>query len=271
MTHIAETFRALHVPGRPFILANVWDAGTAKMLQSLGAQALATSSAAHAYVLGRPDGGTLTRDEALSHAEDIVRATNLPVQGDFENGFGDDPETCAETVRLAAEVGLAGICIEDTALPAQTPYDAKLSVERIRAAAAAAKALPHDFVLTARADGIMTGGYDIDEAIARCTAFADAGADAVYAPLPNSMDDLAKLCAAVPVPVNALVAGRYTAQTLAEFADAGVARLSLGSALARTVHKTIYDAATEMFEKGTFTRLGKGISGDIVDGLLQKE
>lgn len=271
MTHIAETFRSLHVSGKPFIMANVWDAGTARLLQAMGVQALATSSAAQAFTLGRPDGGTITRDEALAHAQDIVSSTRLPVQGDFENGFGDDPDTCAETVRLAAEVGLAGICIEDTALPALTPYDAALSAERIRAAAAAARALPHDFVLTARADGVMIGTYDIDEAIARCSAFADAGADAVYAPMLKSMADLTRLCGAVSVPVNALVAGQYTAFSQQEFAQAGVARLSLGSALARAVHRTIHDATLEMIEKGTFTRLGNTISGDIVDALLQKE
>ena len=127
MTDIGGIFRRLHQPGTPFILANVWDAGTAKMLKGLGAQSLATSSAAHAFTEGKTDGGTLTRDAALAHAQDIIAATDLPVQGDFENGFGDDPDTCAETVRLAAEIGLAGICIEDIALPSSTPYDAKLS------------------------------------------------------------------------------------------------------------------------------------------------
>ncbi|MEM9788469.1 MAG: isocitrate lyase/phosphoenolpyruvate mutase family protein, partial [Pseudomonadota bacterium] len=129
MTHPAETFRALHVKGNPFILVNVWDKGSAKMMQAMGAKALATSSAAHAFTMGRPDGGTLTRDEALAHAQDILSVANVPVQGDFENGFGDDPETCAETVRLSAEVGLAGICIEDTILPGDAAYDFDLAVE----------------------------------------------------------------------------------------------------------------------------------------------
>ena len=133
MTSIGERFRALHVPRDPLVMVNVWDQGTAKMMAALGAQALATSSAAHAYVMGRPDGGGVTRDEALAHAEEIVSATSLPVQGDFENGFGDDPATCAETVRLSAEVGLAGICIEDTMFPSGDAYDFDLAVERIRA------------------------------------------------------------------------------------------------------------------------------------------
>ena len=118
-----DSFRQMHRPGDPFILANAWDAGSAKMLVALGAQAIATSSAAHAFTLGRPDMGTLTRDEALAHAQDLVAAVNVPVSGDFENGFGEAPDTCAETVRLAAEAGLAGICIEDTALPDDAPLD----------------------------------------------------------------------------------------------------------------------------------------------------
>jgi 2-methylisocitrate lyase-like PEP mutase family enzyme len=269
MTDIGGSFRRLHQPGNPFILANVWDAGTAKMLKGLGAQSLATSSAAHAFTEGKTDGGTLTRDAALAHAQDIIAATDLPVQGDFENGFGDDPDTCAETVRLAAEIGLAGICIEDIALPSSTPYDAKLSTERIRAAAAAARALPHDFILTARADGVMLGEYDLTEATERGLAFADAGADAVYAPMLKSIEDVARFCAAMPIPVNVLVAGQYTNFAMNDFAKAGAARLSLGSTLARAVHRTIYDAATEMLNEGRFSRLSNAISGDKVDALLQ--
>jgi len=173
---VSEHFRSLHRPGDPFVMANAWDAGSAKMLAAMGAQAIATSSAAHAFTLGRADGGTLTRDEALAHAETLVAAVSVPVSGDFENGFGSAPDTCAETVRLASEVGLAGICIEDTDLPSDTPFTRDLAAERIRAAAAAARALPRDFVLVARADGLLTGKYDLDEAIARLRAFETAGA-----------------------------------------------------------------------------------------------
>lgn len=268
MTHPAETFRALHVKGAPLVMINVWDRGSAKMMQAMGAKALATSSAAHAFTLGRPDGGTVTRDEALAHAAEIVSAVTVPVQGDFENGFGDDPDTCAQTVRLAAEVGLAGICIEDTALPAQSAYACDLAVARIRAAASAARALPHDFVLTARADGIMTGAYDTDEAIRRLQAFAAAGADCLYAPLPPDMASLARICAATPVPVNALIAGPFAAQHLADFARIGVARVSIGSSLARVTHRAMYDAATQMLGAGMFDPLQNGISGDIIDDLL---
>ncbi len=265
---IGADFRALHVPGKPFVLVNVWDAGTARMMAGLGAQALATSSAAHAFTLGRPDGGTLTRDAALAHAQDIVAATALPVQGDFENGFGDAPEDCAQTVRLAAEAGLAGICIEDTMLPSDNAYDADLAAERIAAAASAARALGRDFVLTARADGLLTGRYGREEALRRLAAFEAAGADCLYAPLPASMADLAAICAATTLPVNALVAGWATGHSAADFAAIGVARLSLGSSLARLAQRAVHDAGRAMLEAGDFTALRGGMPGAQVDALL---
>ncbi len=270
MTHDpGPAFRALHQPGNPFILANAWDAGSAKMLASLGAQAIGTSSAAHAFTLGRPDMGHVTRDEALAHAQDLIAATNLPVSGDFENGFGEAPDTCAETVRLSAEAGLAGISIEDTALPSDAPYDAALAAERIRAAASAARSLPRDFVLVARADGVMNGHYDLPEAIARIQSYEKAGADCVYIPLPPRFDDLSAICAATSLPVNALVAGPYATHSRTEFAAAGVARLSLGAALARVTHRVIHDAALQMFGNGEFDLLGQGMPGAKVDALLK--
>lgn len=262
-------FRDLHRPGKPFILANAWDAGSARMLASLGAEAIGTSSAAHAFTLGRPDMGHVTRDEALAHASSLVAAVKVPVSGDFENGFGDDPDTCAETVRLAYEIGLAGISIEDTALPSFTAYERTLAVERIRAASAAARALPGDFVLVARADGVMNGQYDLDEALARLAGYEAAGADCVYVPLPGTLDDQVRICAATTLPVNALAAGPFTQYTRAQFAAAGVARISLGSALARATHRVINDAASAMFQQGDFSMLSQSISGDVVDALLK--
>ncbi|MBZ0129081.1 MAG: isocitrate lyase/phosphoenolpyruvate mutase family protein [Rhodobacteraceae bacterium] len=261
-------FRALHQPGNPFILANVWDRGSARLMAAMGARALATSSGAHAFTLGRPDMGTITRDEALAHAGDLVAATSLPVSGDFENGFGDAPETVAETVRLSAEVGLAGICIEDTALPAKTAYDFDFAVERICAAASAARTLPRDFVLVARADGILTGTYDIDEALRRLLAFAEAGADCLYAPMPKSLNDLRRICSAVNKPVNALAAGPFARVSRAEFAAAGVARISIGAALARLTHRTILDAGRAMLEDGDFTALSNAAPASLSDPLL---
>jgi 2-methylisocitrate lyase-like PEP mutase family enzyme len=263
-------FRALHQPGNPFILANVWDRGTARLLAGLGARALATSSAAHAFVLGRPDGGTLNRDEALAHAEELVSATPLPVSGDFENGFGDAPEVCAETVRLSAEVGLAGISIEDTVFPSGEAYDFGLAVERIRAAAAAARSLPHDFVLVARADGVMNGTYDMEEGLRRLKAFDAAGADCLYIPCPPSPVDQRRICASTSKPVNALAYGKFTSLTKLDFAGLGVARISLGSSLARATHKLIHDAASAMLGEGNFSELGNGISGSKIDALMTK-
>lgn len=268
MTHIAETFRALHVTGEPLAMINVWDAGTARMMQNMGAKALATSSAAHAYVLGRTDCGTITRDEALAHATEIVAATSLPVQGDFENGFGDSPEDCAETVRLAAEVGLAGICIEDLAYPSFAPYDYDLAVERMRAAASASRSLGHDFMLTARADGVMVDAYDTDEAIRRLQGFEAAGVDCLYAPMVPTMEDIKRVCASVTLPVNVLAAGPFAKVSRAEFGDVGAARISIGSAMARATHKVIHDAARRMIENGDFSALSKALSGDLVDKLI---
>lgn len=259
-------FRALHRPGEPFILANAWDLGSAKMLTALGAEAIATSSAAHAFTLGRAD-GQVSRDEALAHASDLVSAVNVPVSGDFENGFGEAPDMVAETVRLSGEAGLVGISIEDTAFP-DTVYDFDLAVERIRAAADAARALPQDFVLVARADGVMNGHYDIDEALRRIRAFDLAGADCLYVPMTKTADDIARVCAATSKPVNAIAAGPYTGLSRTDFAGLGVARISLGSALARVTHRAISDAAKAMFEQGDFSPLGHGISGDVIDGLL---
>jgi 2-methylisocitrate lyase-like PEP mutase family enzyme len=263
-------FRMLHRRGEPFILANAWDAGSARMLAALGAQAIGTSSAAHAFTLGRPDGGHVTRDEALAHAQALAAATPLPVSGDFENGFGDAPDTVAETVRLAFEAGLAGISIEDTGFPGGGPYDRTLAVERIRAAAAAARSLPRDFVLVARADGVMNGTYGMEEAMARIAAYDAAGADCLYVPLPPAMIDIAQICASTSKPVNALAAGAFTKVTRAEFAAAGVARISLGSALARATHRVIRDAGLAMFGAGDFTPLGQGMPGGEVNAMLEQ-
>lgn len=263
------SFRDLHRKGDPFILANAWDAGSAKMLARLGAPAIATSSAAHAFTLGRPDGGHVTRDEALAHAQDLIASVSVPVSGDFENGFGHDPDTVAETVRLAAEAGLAGISIEDAALPDDRAYPFDEAVERIRAAASAARALPRDFVLVARADGVMNGHYDIDEAIRRVEAFDAAGADCLYVPLPETLEDLRRVIAATDKPVNVLVAGPlYSAIPKSDYAAMGAARLSLGSSLARVTHRAIHDAATAMFGPGEFSPLANAMPGNDVDRLL---
>ncbi len=262
-----EHFRSLHKPGDPLVMPNAWDMGSAKMLESLGARAIATTSAGHAFTQGRVDGGTLTRDEALTHAQDLVSAVSIPVSGDFENGFGEAPETVAETIRLAYEVGLAGCSIEDTALPGNTPYDFDLSVERIRAAAAAARGLPGDFVLVARADGVMLRQYDCDEAIRRVQAFAEAGADGIYIPVPPDLETLARIVQSVSVPVNALASGHFADFPLAEFAHIGVARISTGGSLARVAYGAAINA-TEQMLKGDFSGLGQAMAERRINDLL---
>ncbi len=262
------TFRELHKPGDPFILANAWDVGSAKMLAAMGAQALATSSAAYAFTLGVPDGGQVSLDAHLAHAQDLVAATDLPVSGDMEDGYGPSPEDCEYCVRLSAEAGLAGICIEDTIGASAKYYDFDLAVERVRAASAAARALADDFFFVARADGVMTGGYDIEEALRRVKAFDAAGADGIYVPLPKSFDDLKRIVAATDKPVNVLAAGPYAKFSRADYAKAGLARISLGSALARVTHRAIHDAAQAMFGEGDFGPLTQALPGSVVDPML---
>lgn len=268
MSNRHANFRALHQPGKPFVLVNVWDQGTAKMMAHLGAQALATSSGAHAYTIGKQDMGGVTRDQALAHAQDILSATDLPVSGDFENGFSHDPDGTAETVRLSAEVGLSGICIEDTNLPDDAPYAFDLAVEKVKAAVAAARALPQDFVLVARADGMMNGQYGVDEAIKRLLAFKAAGADCLYAPMPPSFDDLARICREVDHPVNALTAGPFAKYKTSDYARIGVARISLGAALQRAVHGLLHQAGKDMLGAGDFSALSKALPRNVVDEFL---
>ena len=231
-----QAFHELHQRGC-FVIPNPWDRGSARMMAALGAQALATSSAAHAFTLGRPDMGGVSRDEALAHAADLLAATPLPVSGDFENGFGDAPDVVAETVRLSAEVGLSGISVEDTQMsPGNPAYGFDLAVERVRAGAAAARALRRPFVFCARADGVMNGTYDLAEGIRRLQAFEAAGADLLYLPVPPGRAELARVLAAVTRPVNALAAGPLKALSVADLAAMGVRRISTGSQIARVTH-----------------------------------
>jgi 2-methylisocitrate lyase-like PEP mutase family enzyme len=265
-----QDFHDLHQSGC-FVIPNPWDVGSARMMAALGAKALATSSAAHAFTMGRADLGGLTRDEALAHAEMMVAATALPVSGDFENGFGDAPDTVAETVRLAAEVGLSGISVEDTQMvPGNPAYGFDLAVERIRAGAAAARALGRPFVFCARADGVMNGVYDLAEGIRRLQAFEGAGADLLYLPVPPGKAELAQVIAAVKMPVNALAAGPLKALTVAELAAMGVRRISTGSQIARLTHAAIREATVAMIKDGSFAPLAGTANGDDIDALLRK-
>ena len=263
-------FRAMHQRGNPVTLMNAWDVGSAKVLAALGAQAIGTTSSGHAFTIGRVDMGNVTRDEALAHAQDIAAAVNIPVSGDLENGYGDSPDDVAETIRGAAQAGLAGCSIEDTQMqPTLAAYDFDLAVERVAAGAAAARALPHDFVFVARADGIMNGFYDVDEAIRRLQAFDAAGADCLYAPLPKTIEDLQKIINCTDKPVNVLAVGPFANVTRAQYAAMDAGRISLGSGLARVVHSTIINSGREMIEQGDFSDIASAIPGGQVDALLK--
>ena len=245
-----ERLRALHARPGIFAIPNPWDAGSAKILALLGFEALATTSAGFAFSVGKPDAeGALSRADTLANARAIVDATSLPVSADLENGFGDDAETCAETIRLAAETGLVGGSIEDATGRADDPiYPFGLSVERVAAA------LPFPFVLTARAENLINGRPDLKDTIRRLEAFAAAGADVLYAPGLTSRDDIAAVVKAVaPKPVNVVMGLSGPRFSLDELASLGVKRVSLGSSLARAAYGAFLEAAREIRDKGTFT------------------
>jgi 2-methylisocitrate lyase-like PEP mutase family enzyme len=249
----AKTFRALHERPGAFVIPNPWDVGTARILAGLGFEALATTSAGMAFALGRRD-GAVSRDDALAHARTIVSATALPVSADLENGFGDAPETVAETIRLAARTGLVGGSIEDaTGDPDRPIYDRSLAVERIAAAVEAARALPFPFTLTARAENFLHGRPDLDDTIGRLQAFEGAGADVLYAPGLRDLGMIRTVCAAVGRPVNVIMGLAGAPFSVDDLAAAGVRRISLGSALSRAALGTFLRAAREIKEHGTFT------------------
>jgi len=248
-----QRFAALHERPGTFVMPNPWDAGTARMLTALGFEALATTSAGFAFSIGRRDSAAaLTRDELLGNARAIVEATHLPVSGDLEDGFGAAPEACAETVRLAADVGLVGGSIEDATGDSSKPiFDFQQAVERVAASCEAARALP--FVLTARAENYLHGRPDLDDTIRRLQAFAAAGADVLYAPgLPN-LDAIRTVCAAVDKPVNVVMGLKGPAFAVEELRAAGVKRISVGGAFARAALGAFMRAAREVRERGTFT------------------
>ena len=257
-------FRALHRPGDAFVMPNPWDIGSAKVLAALGAKALATTSAGHAFTIGKPDQGRVTAEEAFAHAEAIVAATDLPVSADFENGYGATPEQVAATVRRAAEIGLAGCSIEDADLQGEGAYGFEATMARAEAAIEAAR--ESGIVLTLRADGYMNRHYDEAEALRRVEAMAAAGADVIYAPLVSA--DAIRAMTAMGALVNALVTARDAGATQADFAAMGVARISIGSSLARVTHGAIVNAGRAMLQDGDFTAFRAAASGDEVDRLL---
>ncbi|WP_426954785.1 isocitrate lyase/PEP mutase family protein [Muricoccus radiodurans] len=244
MTERAERFRALHESGC-FALANAWDAGSARLLDGMGFQALATTSAGLAFMLGRRDGeAAVSRAEALANARDIIGATDLPVSADLEDGYGPAPEDAAATVREAVAAGLCGCTIEDTTANPDDPihgFDA--AVARVAAAVEAARAAPHPFVLTARAENFLHGRPDLDDTIRRLVAFAEAGADCLYAPaLPDEDAIRAVVRAVAPKAVNVLMGPRSGLLPAARLAALGVRRVSVGGSIARAAYAAAIQA-----------------------------
>lgn len=259
-TEKAARFRALHAGPGAFVVPNPWDAGSARVLAALGFRALATSSGASAGVLGRRD-GRVTRDEALAHARAIVEATDLPVSADLEKCFADDPAGAAETIRRAAGVGLVGGSIEDATGDSARPlYDAALAIERVAAAAEAARALPFPFTLTARTENFLRGNPDLDDTIRRLQAFERAGADVLFAPGLPDLAAVRTVCAALSRPFNFMVGIRGKSFTVAELEAAGVRRISLATSLYRAAMTGLLDAAREVHDAGTFGYLDRALA-----------
>ncbi|MDP3938427.1 MAG: isocitrate lyase/phosphoenolpyruvate mutase family protein [Deltaproteobacteria bacterium] len=265
----ARAFRALHERDGAFIIPNPWDAGTALLLARLGFEALATTSAGYAFSIGQKD-NTVGRDRMLDHAAQIVAATDLPVSADLENGFGDAPETAAETIRMAAAAGLVGGSIEDSTGRADDPiYERALAAERVRAAAEAARSLPFPFTLTGRAENFITGRPDLADTIARLQAYQEAGADVLYAPGLTREADIAEVVRSVDRPVNVVMGLSGVRLSLAALAKLGVKRVSVGSALSRAALGAFLRAAREMRDQGTFGFADEAVSYPEISKLFE--
>ena len=261
----AKDFVSLHRAKEGFILPNPWDAGSARIMAHHGFKALATSSAAFANGLGRAD-YQITRDEAMQHCRDIAAATDLPVSADLEKCFADKPEGVAETILLASETGIVGCSVEDASGDAREPiYPFELAVERVRVAVKAAERVGFPFTITARAEGLLHGGKDLDEIIRRLQAFAKAGAPVVYAPGVTSLDQARQIADAVHVPINVMALKMLDAPSL--FA-AGIKRVSLGPWFARAAMQGLLEAIAEVKATGTFRFIDKVPSGASIAKML---
>ncbi|WP_413730175.1 isocitrate lyase/PEP mutase family protein [Sodalis sp. RH22] len=267
----AMVFQALHSRSEPLILPNAWDAGNARLLTSLGFEALATTSAGFAFSLGvRDSEGLLSRSQIIENAKNIVEATDLPVSADLENGFGDSAEEVAHTIRIAGEAGLVGGSIEDGTGKIDRPvYEFNHAVERISAAVEAVKALPFPFMLVARAENFSVGINDLDDTILRLQAFEQAGADVLYAPGLPDLESIKTLCGALHKPVNVVMGLSGSNFNVAELADVGVRRISVGSSFARAALGGLLRAAQEVKDKGTFTFANEAIPFTAINNLMK--
>jgi 2-methylisocitrate lyase-like PEP mutase family enzyme len=264
-----ERFAALHAEGGLFVIPNPWDAVSARLLERRGFHALATSSAAAAALLGRAD-NTITRAEALAHAQLIANAVDIPVAADLENGFGREPATVAETIRLAAAAGLVGGSIEDFSGVAREPlFEVGFAAERVAAAVAAARSLEFPFLVTARAENLLHDIGGVDETIRRLQTYEAAGADVLFAPGLRNTADIRRVCAAVKKPVNLMASIAGLGLTLRDLEAAGVKRVSLAASLYRAALTGVDAAAREIMESGTFEFTGRILSGNDVKPLLR--
>lgn len=255
-----RAFRALHERDGAFIIPNPWDVGSARLLAGLGFEALATTSAGFAFSVGQRD-NTIGRDQMMIHLTAIASASDLPVSADLENGFGDEPEIVAETIRLAAAAGVVGGSIEDsTGRPDHPLYEIGRATERVRAAVDVAGALPFPFTLTARAENYLVGRPDLSDTVKRLQAYQEAGADVLYAPGITSEADITTVVGSVDRPVNFLMGSPGVHLNLADLSRIGVKRVSVGSALSRAALGTFLRAAREMRERGTFTFADDAVS-----------
>ena len=265
---MGERFRAMHQGSAAFIMPNPWDVGSARILASMGYEALATTSAGMAFSLGLPEGRT-SRDEVLAHCRTIVAATDLPVSADLEKGFGDSPEAVADTIRAAAATGLAGCSIEDhTNRPDDPIFPFGLALERIQAAVEACRGLDRDFVLTARAENFLWDRPHLDDTIARLQAFEQAGADVLYAPGLRDLETIRTVCGALSKPVNVIMGMPGTTFGVDELSAAGVRRISVGSALARAAFGALLRAGREMAGEGSFTFAEQAAGFQELDGIF---
>ena len=262
-------FRALHQRDRAFVIPNPWDVGTARLLAYLGFEALATTSAGYAFSVGVPD-NAVGRERMLTHVEEIVAGTDLPVTADLENGFGDDPKIVAQTIQLAAGMGLAGGSIEDaTERPKDPIYEFGLAVDRIRAAAEVAHSFSFVFTLTARCENFLVGRPDLRDTIKRLQAYQEAGADVLYAPGLTKTDDIATVVRSVDRPVNVLMGMQGVEHNVAVLSELGVKRVSVGSSLSRAALGAFLRAAREMKDHGTFNYAQDAVAFRDINGLFK--
>jgi 2-methylisocitrate lyase-like PEP mutase family enzyme len=270
MTSKTSAFRQLHAAPGAFIIPNPWDIGSARILAKMGFKALATTSAGMAFSLGMQE-GAVSKEDALAHCRMIADAVPLPVSGDLEKGYGDSPEEVAQTIRDAAETGLAGGSIEDyTGRPDDPIFDFSLAVERIHAAAEAARTLPGDFVLTARAENFLWDRPDLDNTIKRLQAFEKAGADVLFAPGLRDLESIRLVCSSVGKPVNVIMGLPGMNFGIAEAAEAGAKRISVGSSLARLAYGSLMEAGREMRDEVTFGFVGHAVGFAEIDAVFAK-